>query len=455
MNEKKILVVDDEENIRILFKRSLKMIGIFEVEEASTGSEAFHKIKEDPLIRVVFSDLRMPEMDGMTLLEELNKLENPPTVILFTAYGDESTLIEAAKKNAYDFLSKPLSPEEIQKAAVRALEREELLEKNRLLQKEIGRGFDFSSIVAKSKKMKEVLEAVKKIAPYKTTVLIEGESGTGKELIARAIHENSQRRKHKFVPVNCGAIPETLLESEFFGYIRGAFTGADNDKKGLFEEADRGTLFLDEVAELPQQLQVKLLRVLQEGEIRRIGDVKPIKVDVRIIAATNRDMEKEVKEGRFREDLYYRLNVVNIKIPPLRGRKEDIPALISFFIDKFNRAYDKAIRKVDANAMKILLDYPWKGNVRELENVMERAVLLSRDDTIREEYLPEYLRTETAASDDINLNEELNVKEICRKIEKKMIKKALIKTGGNKTHAAQLLGISTRALIYKVKEYNL
>ncbi len=456
MSDKKVLVVDDEENIRILFKRSLAMVGIRDIEEAATGREALEKIKQDSSIRVVFSDLRMPEMDGMELLENINKLENPPTVILFTAYGDEDTLIEAAQKNAYDFLSKPLSTDQIQKSAMRALEREELLEKNKQLSSHTSHPYSFDDIVAKSKKMQEIFEIVRKIAPYKTTVLIEGESGTGKELIARAIHNISPRRNKKFIPVNCGAIPETLLESEFFGYTRGAFTGADSDKKGLFEEADGGTLFLDEVAELPQQLQVKLLRVLQEGEIRRIGDVKPIKVDVRIIAATNKDMEKEVEEGRFREDLYYRLNVVNIKIPPLRERIEDIPALVSHFIDKYNQLHGKVVRKVSPEVMKILLNYNWKGNVRELENVIERAVLLSNSDTITTEHIPEYLLSEDVkAGDSIDLKDELDIKKICRKLEIQLIKKALQQTGGNKTQAARLLGISTRALLYKLKDYEI
>ncbi len=456
MNEKKIIVVDDEENIRILFQRSLKMVGINSIEEASTGREALEKIKNDPTIRVVFSDLRMPEMDGMELLEKINMLENPPTVILFTAYGDELTLMEAAQKNAYDFLSKPLSPEQIQKSALRAIEREELLEKNRQLSTAGAHSYSFDDIVAKSKKMLEIFEIVKKIAPYKTTVLIEGESGTGKELIARAIHNISSRRNKKFIPVNCGAIPEALLESEFFGYVKGAFTGADTDKRGLFEEANGGTLFLDEVAELPQQLQVKLLRVLQEGEIRRIGDVKSIKVDVRIIAATNKNMEREVEEGKFREDLFYRLNVVNIKIPPLRERREDIPALVSHFIDKYNNLHGKAVRKVDPDVMRVFLNYSWKGNVRELENVIERAVLLCNRETITFEHIPDYLVAESNQIEEaLNLESELDIKKICRRLEIQLIKKALIKTGGNKTQAARLLGISTRALLYKLKDYKI
>ena len=452
---KKILVVDDEENIRLLFKHSLKMAGITDVEEASNGREALEKIKEDPQIRVVFSDLRMPEMDGMELLEEINKFENPPTLILFTAYGDESTLIEAAQRNAYDFLSKPLSPEMIQKAALRALEREELLERNRQLEEKKENLYFFDNIIAKSKAMLEIFEVVKKIAPYKTTVLIEGESGTGKELIARAIHQLSPRRNKNFVPVNCGAIPENLLESEFFGYVKGAFTGAETDKKGLFEEADGGTLFLDEVAELPPHLQVKLLRVLQEGEVRRIGDVKAKRVDVRIIAATNKDMEKEVSEGRFREDLYYRLNVVNIKIPPLRQRKEDIPALLYHFIDKYNHIHGKAVRKVDPRVLKAFLNYTWKGNVRELENVVERAILLCNGDTITVEHIPEEIFVEIDTEDEFDLNTTLNIKEICRKIEIQAIRKALSITKGNKTKAAELLGISTRALLYKLKDYGI
>jgi two-component system response regulator AtoC len=316
--------------------------------------------------------------------------------------------------------------------------------------------YSFENIVSKNEKMQNIFDVIKKVAQYKSTVLISGESGTGKELVARALHYNGDRSPNPFIPVNCGAIPENLLESELFGHAKGAFTDAIRTKKGLFEEADGGTLFLDEIGELPGQLQVKLLRVLQEGEIRRIGESKPIQIDVRIVAATVKDLAKEVNEGRFREDLFYRLNVLPIHIPPLRERKEDIPLLIHHFIQKFDQAMNKNVTDIDHKALEVLMNYKWYGNVRELENTIERAIVLTDKNIIELENLPIEIQN---FKEEFQLeplpDEEYSIKKASKALETNLIKKALIKTKGNHTHAARLLEISHRALLYKIKEYGI
>jgi two-component system response regulator AtoC len=324
------------------------------------------------------------------------------------------------------------------------------------LRKEVAKEYSFENIVSKNEKMQKIFDVIKKVSHYKSTVLITGESGTGKELVARALHYNSDRSQNPFIAVNCGAIPENLLESELFGHAKGAFTDAIRTKKGLFEEADGGTLFLDEIGELPGQLQVKLLRVLQDGEIRRIGESKPIQIDVRIVAATVKDLQKEVNEGRFREDLFYRINVLPLHIPPLRERKEDIPLLIRHFIGKYNQAMNKNVTSVDHKAMETLMSYKWYGNVRELENTIERAIVLSEKNDIETENLPveiqnfkEEFQSETLPE------EEYSIKRASKVLEINLIKKALKKTRGNHTHAARLLEISHRALLYKIKEYGI
>jgi len=338
----------------------------------------------------------------------------------------------------------------------KAEEREQLRRENQLLRKEVAREYSFENIVSKNEEMQKIFDVIRKVSHYKSTVLITGESGTGKELVARALHYNSDRSQNPFVAVNCGAIPENLLESELFGHAKGAFTDAIRTKKGLFEEADGGTLFLDEIGELPGQLQVKLLRVLQDGEIRRIGESKPIQIDVRIVAATVKDLPKEVNEGRFREDLFYRLNVLPVHIPPLRERKEDIPLLIDHFLGKYNQVMNKNVASVDHRAMERLMSYKWYGNVRELENTIERAIVLSEKNYIEPENLPIEIQSfKEEFHQEALPEEEHSIKKASKSLEINLIKKALKKTKGNHTHAARLLEISHRALLYKIKEYEI
>jgi two-component system response regulator AtoC len=373
-----------------------------------------------------------------------------------SAYGTADIAIEAMKLGAYDYISKPFKPDEIILTLRKAEEREQLRRENQLLRKEVAREYSFENIISKNEKMQKIFDVIKKVSHYKSTVLITGESGTGKELVARALHYNSGRSQNPFIAVNCGAIPENLLESELFGHAKGAFTDAIRTKKGLFEEADGGTLFLDEIGELPGPLQVKLLRVLQEGEIRRIGESKPIQIDVRIVAATVKDLQKEVNEGRFREDLFYRLNVLPVHIPPLRERKEDIPLLIHHFIGKYNQAMNKNVASVDHKAMETLISYKWYGNVRELENTIERAIVLSEKNHIEAESLPIEIQE---FKEEFKLatfpDEEYSIKKASKSLEINLIKKALKKTKRNHTHAARLLEISHRALLYKIKEYEI
>ncbi|MCJ7785792.1 MAG: sigma-54 dependent transcriptional regulator, partial [Desulfobacterales bacterium] len=334
MIPKRILVVDDEESFRHMLSVILIKEG-YEVETSSNGEEGLQKAAASTYDQIL-CDIRMPHMDGLAFLREIKKTETEATIIVMSAYGTADIAIEAMKLGAYDYISKPFKPDEIILTLRKAEEREQLRRENQLLRQEVAREYSFENIVSKNEKMQKLFDVIKKVSHYKSTVLITGESGTGKELVARALHYNSNRSKNPFIAVNCGAIPENLLESELFGHAKGAFTDAIRTKKGLFEEADAGTLFLDEIGELPGQLQVKLLRVLQDGEIRRVGETKPIQIDVRIVAATVKDLPKEVNEGRFREDLFYRLNVLPLHIPPLRERKEDIPLLIQHFIGKYN-----------------------------------------------------------------------------------------------------------------------
>jgi two-component system response regulator AtoC len=395
-------------------------------------------------------------MDGLVFLQEIKKTGVEATIIVMSAYGTVDIAIEAMKLGAYDYISKPFKPDEIILILRKAEEREQLRKENQHLREEVAREYSFENIVSKNEKMREIFDTIKKVSQYKSTVLITGESGTGKELVARALHYNSDRSQNPFIAVNCGAIPENLLESELFGHAKGAFTDAIRTKKGLFEEADGGTLFLDEIGELPGQLQVKLLRVLQDGEIRRIGESKPIQIDVRIVAATVKDLQKEVNEGRFREDLFYRLNVLPLHIPPLRERREDIPLLVHHFIRKYNQAMNKNVKDLDHRAMEILMSYKWFGNVRELENTIERAIVLSEKNNIESDNLPAEIQVYKQGSQAETLpDEEYSIKKASKSLEINLIKKALKKTKGNHTHAARLLEISHRALLYKIKEYGI
>lgn len=455
MIPKRILVVDDEESFRHMLSVILKKEK-YEVETASNGEEALQKVISTPFDQIL-CDIRMPQMDGLEFLKEVQKAGVESTIIMMSAYGTIDTAIEAMKLGAYDYISKPFKTDEIILTLRKAEEREQLRKENQLLRREVLREYSFENIVSKNAKMKEIFEVIKKVAPYKSTILIMGESGTGKELVARALHYNSDRSKRPFVAVNCGAIPENLLETELFGHVKGAFTDAIRTKRGLFEEADGGTLFLDEIGELPPQLQVKLLRVLQEGEIRRVGESKPIKVDVRIISATVKDLAREVNEGRFRDDLFYRLNVLPIHIPPLRERREDIPLLIEHFIKKFTQSTNKKVVGIDSKALEVLMNYKWSGNVRELENTIERAVVLTDGENIMLENLPPEIRE--FKEEEVSLppvaEEEYSIKKASKVLETNLIKKALKKTKGNHTHAARLLEISHRALLYKIKEYGI
>ena len=454
MIPKRVLIVDDEENFRHMLSVILVKEG-YEVETASNGDEALQKVIASPFDQVL-CDIRMPRMDGLEFLREKRKKGADVITIMMSAYGTVDIAIEAMKLGAYDYISKPFKPDEIILTLRKAEEREQLRRENQLLRKEIAREYSFENIVSKNEKMQKIFDVIKKVAQYRSTVLITGESGTGKELVARALHYNSERSQNPFMPVNCGAIPENLLESELFGHAKGAFTDAIRTKKGLFEEADGGTLFLDEIGELPAPLQVKLLRVLQDGEIRRIGESKTIQIDVRIVAATVKDLQKEVNEGHFREDLFYRLNVLPIHIPPLRERKEDIPLLIQHFIGKYNQILNKNVADIDHSGLEALMNYKWYGNVRELENTVERAIVLCDRNYIQLENLPVEIQNFKEESQPEPMpDEEYSIKKASKSLEMNLIKKALRKTKGNHTHAARLLEISHRALLYKIKEYEI
>jgi two-component system response regulator AtoC len=449
---RRVLIVDDEENIRLVLRTLLKKQG-YEVATAEEGEGALAALESfDP--DVILTDVRMPRMGGLDLLAALKQRQHPATVIVMSAYGNIDLAIDAMKAGAYDYVSKPFKPDEVVLALRKAEERETLRRENRVLKEQIRKESQFESILGKSQSMIDIFHVISKVADFRTTVLITGESGTGKELVARAIHSRSGRRG-PFVAVNCGAIPEALLESELFGHRKGAFTDASSDRRGLFEQATGGALFLDEIGELPLSLQVKLLRALQEDTIRRLGDSKDVKVDVRIVAATHRDLAADVKAGAFREDLYYRINVLPIHVPPLRDRREDIHLLIDHFIARNNLRFGTRIRGVSPEARKRLLEYAWPGNVRELENTLERAMVLAETDLLQPADLPDRIHD---ALDPVQLqlaSGELSVKRTTAVIEQILIRRALEKTKGNRTRAADLLEISHRALLCKIKDYKI
>jgi two-component system response regulator AtoC len=450
---KRILVVDDEESIRVTLSALLGHRG-YVVVCAENAKSALDILGEQE-IDFVLADVRMPDMDGIELTREIVARKIPATVIVMSAYGSVDNAIEAMKAGAYDYITKPFKTDEITLTLAKAEERENLKRENAALRAKDAMEHDFKGIVAKSESMNSIFKMLSKISDYDSTVLIMGESGTGKELIARAVHSSSSRSEGPFVAVNCGAIPETLLESELFGHCRGAFTDAHTDKPGLFSEAEGGTLLLDEIGELPLNLQVKLLRTLQEGTVRRLGDTKDLKVDARIVAATIRNLADEVKEGRFREDLYYRLNVLPIRVPPLRERTEDIPILVEHFVAQNNAKLGTPISSVTSKAQRMLLAYQWPGNVRELENAIERAMVLAEGEQITPEDLPSRVQD---TSDPIRMtlgSGELSVKKTSRIIEEELIRRALAKTNGNRTLASKYLEISHRALLYKIKSYNI
>jgi two-component system response regulator AtoC len=446
----RVLIVDDDESLRESLELVLSAEG-FEVVSVPDGATALARIGEASF-DVVLCDLRMPGMDGMELLPQLMRSLPGTTVIMMSAYGTDDLALEAMNRGAYDYLVKPFRPAEVVLTIRKARERERLRRANQVLRREVQRATGDRPIVATSEAMIELLELMERAAGFKSTVLITGESGTGKEVLARAIHAQSPRRHEPFVAVNCGAIPEALLESELFGHAKGAFTGADRARRGLFVEADAGTLFLDEVGELPLALQVKLLRALQEEEVRPLGETKARSVDVRVIAATARQLDAEVAAGRFRDDLFYRLNVLHLEVPPLRERPRDVPLLVDHFIGHLRATLGKAVRAISDDALERLVAYRWPGNVRELENVVERAVILAEGDTITLRELPQNV---VAADECDGGGADLSLKRARRAAEIQAIRRALRATNGNRTHAARLLRISHRALLYKLKEYTI
>ncbi len=452
----RILVIDDDKEVRVSLQTVLETLGYL-TSTAGSGEEGLEMISKETF-DLVICDLRLPGISGMEVLQQSG---SSAPLILMTAYGNQDIATQAVHAGAFDYISKPINPDDLIFTLRKFEEFERLKRENESLRSSLSDKYSFKNIIAQSESFKAVFDTVKRLAQFNTTVLITGESGTGKELLARAIHESSSRRGKPFIAINCGAIPEQLMESELFGHKKGAFTDASRDKKGLFEEADGGTLFLDEVGELPLHLQVKLLRALQEQTIRRVGDEQSISIDVRVVSATLRNLEADVQAGRFREDLLYRLNVVSIHLPPLRERREDIPVLVEHFSQKHAKRLGVSAKKVPAEIMQILLEYGWRGNARELENCIERALVLSQGDTIQLEALPDPIlrshrrRTHGVVKVSQVDDDNLSIKQRAAALEIDLIQRALAKTGGNRTHAAKILEISHRALLYKLKEYGL
>jgi two-component system, NtrC family, response regulator AtoC len=461
----RILVADDEDNLRRVLQAILKRDG-YEVVEAENGAEALRQM--DDSIDVVITDLKMPEIDGMEVLRRVTARYAAVPVIMITAHGSVGHAVEAVKTGAFDYIEKPFEQQQIRVTVDKAVKQAEA---NRSAPRAMGGATDSGrfGLVGQSGEMQAIYAIIEKVADTPSTVLISGESGTGKELVAKALHERSSRRERPFIKINCAAIPKTLMESEMFGYEKGAFTGASTSKPGRFELADGGTLFLDEIGEIPVEMQVKLLRAIQESEFERVGGIKTLKVDVRLITATNRDLEKEVKDGNFREDLFYRLNVVPLKLPPLRERRSDIPLLVGHILQKFNERLKKSVEGISREALDRLCERSWPGNIRELENVLERTILFCSTNRIEESDLPreeaggEIVRPMASSDSGGVVSEPLtgytSLKELVKaetnKIEREAIARVLDETSGNVTQAAKKLGISRKSLQMKMKDFGL
>jgi two-component system, NtrC family, response regulator PilR len=454
MPDVRVLVVDDEQSMRDLLAIMLRQAG-YEVSIADGGETAIERLKAESF-DLVITDLRMRKVDGLTVLRAAKEHAPRTVVLVVTAYASTETAVEAMKLGAYDYITKPFQLDELKVTVANALERRRLREENLALKRQLHRERGFESFVGRSPKILDVFETIRKTADSGSTVMITGESGTGKELVAQALHWESSRRSGPFVSVNCGAVPETLMESELFGHVKGAFTGAVSSTEGLFAAADGGTLFLDEITEIPHTVQVKLLRAIQERQIRRVGDTRDVKIDVRLIAASNRDLGRAVTDGLLREDLFYRLNVIPIHLPPLRDRREDIPLLIAHFIKKLSNEVGRPVRGVTPEALTVLEQYHWPGNIRELENVVERSIVLGTSELLEAEGLPAGLR-QPRDRHDVPLElpaEGLDLEAMLDRIEHRYMQLALERVGGVQTRAAELLRVSFRQFRYKLQKFH-
>lgn len=450
-DKSKILIIEDEKNMREILSMLLEGEG-YVVMTAPDGTTGIEQIRKD-IYDLIITDIKMPGCDGFDVLREAKEISPETLVIMITAFGTTESAVEAMKLGAYDYIHKPFKIDEIRLVVKNAIEKKRLRGEVSVLREKIRTTYELGNIFFKSAKMQELLRILPKIAASNSNVLITGESGTGKEFFATALHNLSSRKENNFVAINCATLPEGLLESELFGHMKGSFTGAVSNKQGLFEIADKGTLFLDEIGDMPLSLQAKLLRVLENGTFRRVGGTGDIKVDVRIIAATNKDLKEEIETGRFREDLFYRLNVIPIHLPALRERKEDIPLLVDYFIRKFS----KSSKKVSPGAMKILMNWPWRGNIRELENVMERIILMTDHEEITVSDIPADLMSAPSESSGLpSLTEDgIELDSIIANIEKRYLMEALRLSGGSKTEAAKLLNITFRSLRHRLHKYGL
>ncbi|HAS55644.1 MAG: Fis family transcriptional regulator [Nitrospirae bacterium GWC2_57_13] len=457
----KILVVDDEKSMRDFLSIMLRKTG-YDVSIAENGEEALARMQSE-IFDLVISDVKMPDIDGIAVLKQVKDISPETIVIMITAFATTETAIEAMKLGAYDYITKPFKVDEIKLIIQKALERHHLKKENILLRREMESRAGFDNFIGKSEAMKKIFSLIRQVADTKSTVLISGESGTGKELVARAIHFSSSRKERPFVTINCGALPETLLESELFGSMKGAFTGAVANRQGLFESANGGTIFLDEISATTPALQIKLLRVLQEREFKRVGGTADIKVDVRVISASNRDLLAEVSRGAFREDLYYRLNVIPIQIPPLRERRDDIPLLTGFFLLKYaseevNASGDrcKVQKQIAPESLRLLMNYNWPGNVRELENTIERLAILSSGSMILPEHIFDAIPSEQPSPDAVSAEipeEGLDLEKLLEQVEKTLLYRALERAKGVKTEAAKLLRLTFRSFRHRLQKY--